>query len=328
MKEFILLYEAVTGKAEDEDINTVVESMVQLSGRERDQFPAYLLTLARSLAARQILLPAPIPEADRYYGWLLRELLPLLPGCDFKDDETKRELFICTPLGMAAVINQSDETYAVIPWPEEAKAEDVKPRILGSFDPTAEEIRQWAYDPDLLMYAQDEEAILSHRNNIPLFLELASDPNCPKRKLIIAIADDYVANARGGPYDRELMTETILVAAASTQEDLKQWSRDLQFLLDYLNSHGPVDMETASTLARLIIAGRFRPAIEIREETLGQWWQFSAWDLYLTQKVIDFLYICRDSGALIWSHNLLTKEKLNPYALPEQRDQYLSIRLG
>lgn len=325
-EEFARLYETVTGSTADDALNTAVESMIQLSGRGPDRFPAYLSILADSLARRQILAPAPIQKEDRGYAWLLRELLPLLPGCDFNDDEPKRELFICEPLERAAVVDRGKETYAVVPWPD-ATADDAKERIIGSFDPTEEEIRRWAYDPDLLMYVQDEEAILSRRANIPLFIELASDPKCPKRGLIIAIADDYVSNARGGSYDRELLEETIRLAGAETREDINSWSRDLQFLLAYLNGHGPIEIDTARTVCRLIMEGRFRPAVEIREETLGRWWQFSTWNPH-TNGATDFLYICRDSGALIWSREPVTESDIEPYASPRQRDQHLGNRLA
>ena len=55
LNEFIKLYEAVTNQDADVRVRTAVASMVQLSGCEPDQFPDYLLTIARSLANRQTL---------------------------------------------------------------------------------------------------------------------------------------------------------------------------------------------------------------------------------------------------------------------------------
>lgn len=60
------------------------------------------------------------------------------------------------------------------------------------YNPTLPEIRHWAY-ADQLFPEQDWDLFLAHSDNLMLFLELASDDQCPTRNFFKYIICLYVA---------------------------------------------------------------------------------------------------------------------------------------
>jgi hypothetical protein len=317
------LYRVINNKSPDSVFYDAVDSVVQLSGRAPEQFPKYIATIVSAMANKITLKPEAVPVTDRSYSWLLRELIPIYPECEFVD-EVERELFVCRSLGLAAVITRGDENYSVVSWPEHSPLTS-ETRVIGTFDPSEEQIREWAYKPELRLTAQDEGEALSHQDDMPLLIELACDPECPKRDYLISLADGYIANAQRGTYDRELLEKSSRLAAACEQPDLQAWSRELYYILEYLEDTGPVTVGVADNLSRLIMSGRYRPGVHMERTDTGPWWQFAAYHP-ISKQVVDYLYICRKSGSLLWSNDPLSQETLAPFIEPERRDQYLSVR--
>lgn len=60
------------------------------------------------------------------------------------------------------------------------------------YNPTLSEIRHWAY-ADQLFPEQDWDLFLAHSDNLMLFLELASDDQCPTRNFFKYIIYLYFA---------------------------------------------------------------------------------------------------------------------------------------
>jgi hypothetical protein len=322
--DFSALYTAISGQPADDAIVQIIKAACQLAGSEQD-FPRYLRTIARDLLARHTREPTEIPEHERGFSWLLRELSRALPGSELRN-EVEGDIFVVPSLQLAAVITRGGaETYAIVPWPEQAASSAEEPIILGTFDPTFEQVREWAYSPNMRLTAQDEVVALSQPHLLPLLIELAADPACPKRAYILAIADRYLTGA-GAAYDRDLLEQARIQAARTTAPELQDWARDLAYLAEYLDGQGPVTLAAARELARITMLGRNHPGIALREESVADWWRFTSY-FQDDNTLISSLYINQASGALVWSRDALTAADLSPHAQPAKRDDPLALRL-
>jgi hypothetical protein len=67
--------------------------------------------------------------------------------------------------------------------------------MRSPYNPTAEDLRLWAYEADSLEPEQDWDLILSWTPYDDLFLEFASDPNCPKTDYFLALLYLIVGDA-------------------------------------------------------------------------------------------------------------------------------------
>jgi len=319
------LFTTLTGAPPGARTRAAFADLCVLAGREDEAFPPYLRAMVQALRARQPHRPRLVPERDRGYSWLLRELQPALPDSEFIA-AGHREYLVLHRIALAGVVDVRDpETYAVVPWPEPSEPSEASvptARVLGTFDPTDEQIRHWAYAPDLRLTDQDEHAALSQPRLLPLLITLAADPRCPKRDYLIAIVDEYVSAAQRGRYDRRLLEQVRAQAAAAGPADLRAWAIDLAYLLDYLDGQGPVCLAAAREIARLTMSGRYRPGIALHEGQVGDWWAFTAaftadgWE-------IDHLYINPATGALRWSGKRQSADELAAYTHPVSRDDAL-----
>lgn len=322
--DFSLLYTAATGKPADASVEQRIRAMVDMSARDEGDFPAYLGSMARALATGAVHGPVEVPQRDRGYSWVLREFEPALPGAELRNDPYV-DRFIVPNLGHAAVITRGPEpeTWSVIPWPPPSPPQ-VGPTILDTFDPTPEQIRLWAYSPNTDFAAQDEDLAVSQALHVPLLIELASDPGCPKRAYILAIVDCMLVNARRTGYNRKLLREARNLVAQSSLPDLRSWAHDLDELLEYLDGGGTVPHATAQFIAAIAMVGRCQPYVRLSEIEIGDWWEFTA--NVAGPREIGRLYINRNSGALLWSRDPVTPAELAPFANPSRRDGPLALR--
>jgi hypothetical protein len=67
--------------------------------------------------------------------------------------------------------------------------------MMLSYDPTAEEISRWPYDPSADEPAQDWDLILSHCPYESLYMEFASSNDCPKQEYVLAVLYLIVGDA-------------------------------------------------------------------------------------------------------------------------------------
>ena len=63
--------------------------------------------------------------------------------------------------------------------------------ILGDADPSPETVRRWGYNENVYLIEQDEDLILGDARYVPVLLELAADPACPKRGYALDIVRAY-----------------------------------------------------------------------------------------------------------------------------------------
>jgi hypothetical protein len=72
--------------------------------------------------------------------------------------------------------------------------------MRSPYNPTAEDLRLWAYDAESLEPEQDWDLVLSWTPYDDLFLEFASDPGCPKANYFLALLYLIVGDAVRSKY--------------------------------------------------------------------------------------------------------------------------------
>jgi hypothetical protein len=325
LDDWIALYRAVYAAEPSEETRRRLGEVAGLAGNDPSDLPAYLGAIARNLAARRALDPTPVPSEQRAFGWLLRELVDAFPGAQLVENG-RRDIFIPPGLGLAAAVTRGeDELYEVIPWSEKSTSAPVLPKVMGTFNPTPEQVREWAYRPDLRLASEDEHLALAHAVYLPVLLAYAADPECPKRRQLLAIADGLVASARSGPFDRELIDRARAQASSAGSEELSRWAQDLADLRDYIDGQGPASLDAAVRLGEIALRGRHRAAVTIAHADRGAWWELTA--LHPSGAPIDRLYVAKDSGALVWSRDPLSPAELAPHTRPKRRDEPLGARV-
>jgi hypothetical protein len=102
------------------------------------------------------------------------------------------------------------------------------------YNPTAEALRLWAYDADAEVPAQDWELILSTVPYDDLFLEFASDEDCPKADYFLALLYLIVGDAVRSTYRTKKEEEVESLLLKAEKKFPKRWiylwvqrSRDL-----------------------------------------------------------------------------------------------------
>ena len=68
-------------------------------------------------------------------------------------------------------------------------------RITNNYNPTPSDIREWGYDEDLYFMEQDEDLLLYELGYVPVLLELAQDPACPKQDYALWILGQFAREA-------------------------------------------------------------------------------------------------------------------------------------
>lgn len=322
--ELSAFFTILENRPPDEETLRVFREVCSTSSDTENDLPGYILDIVHSLRTQRIHDPKEIKSGEHGFSWLLRELQPAFPHTQFIDTQAQRECFVIHRLGLAAIINLAErETYAIVPWPEPPPpTPDDEPIILDTFDPTEEQVRLWAYALNMRLTRQDEFAALEQAHLMPLLVELAADTNCPKRTYLLAVADEYVAGASRGPYDRRLLTQLRTQVEDAQDPALSNWACDLIFLEQYINSQGPVTQDVARKLANIIMLGRHRPHLSLQEGDNGQWWRFTAF-LEHDNWTFDHLYIFPASGAMRYSKTILTPEALENHKYPIRRDNAL-----
>jgi hypothetical protein len=63
--------------------------------------------------------------------------------------------------------------------------------ILNDAEPSLDTVRRWAFDERLWLMEQDEDMILADVKYVPLLLELAADPDCPKARYCLSIVEQH-----------------------------------------------------------------------------------------------------------------------------------------
>jgi hypothetical protein len=327
LKSFCDLYQEITGFPPDNRTINSFQYLFDLAGQIDRDLPSYLCNIIKTLAEKKPLQLTNVPEDERGFSWLLDDLSQILPESEFCA-EPQKNVLILRNLGLTvSVTRNGGERYTIEPWSEKPDSSNnpEEPIVLNEFDPTSEQIREWAYSLNIQLTQQDEVLAFCQPVFFPLLIELVDDTNCPKRDYILSAVHSYVASARGGVYDRKLLKELQAQAAQAKTLDLRAWGKDLEYVLNYIDGEGPVSLEDARRFSEIAMLSR-NPDLYLREEGVGSWWRFVT-----RSKSFNFesasLYICQFSGAVLHSKKVLEIEDLSPHENPEKRDDPLSLKL-
>jgi hypothetical protein len=299
------LHRAIAG--DDPGFAPALAAARDASGVPDDEVPAYLPRAIATLAERTS-PPEPIAgPSERGFAWLLADFAPLLPSAQLIDDGARDGLAV-PALGRALVIHRGDdERWEVIAWPPAPAAG--RRRVLGTFDPSPEQVRAWAHDPDLAFTDQDEALAVTHPAHLEALVGFAADPGCPKRAYILSILDAIVALPR--PDGLALMARARVLARATGDPALAAWAGDLDRVLAYAGGRGPVSHHDARAIAGILLVGRRRPALVLDESTADGWWQFRA--RFPDGRALDAIYVHAASGNVVWARDALALSELAPH---------------
>lgn len=259
--------------------------------------PSYFFDALRHLTARRATPWVALPPHELGEGWALAKLVSALPTA-WDDQTADRDILGVPALGHAIVVERAGdvERYAVAPLHASGRVLDPPPRtgpsILGTLVPTDDQLRRWAYDPDLYLHTQDEEDALDAAP-APLLIQLARDPACPKRGRARAalLGQGLRAILRDGATALPRIADVAQQLRASGDPQLHGDAAAITTLHDYLVGAGPVDLDTARTIARLVLAG-VHDADVTADERAG-WWA-------LATPGRERLYIHAATGALAY----------------------------
>lgn len=303
------LHRAIVG--EDPEFAHALAAARERSGVPDEEFPEYLPRAIATLAERTS-RPEVIDHSDRGAAWLLNDFANLFPSAQMIDEEMSSGLAI-PALGRVLMIHRGDEErWEVATWPPLSPSQ---PRILGTFSPTPDQVREWAYDPSVSFAFQDEDLAITDPIHVDQLISLAADPACPKREAILSILGAIIADycPGGGP----LMAHTRDLARATADKRLVAWAEDLDHMLAYANGHGPVEQDEARAIARIMLLGVRWPDATLNESSINGWWQFRA--RFSHGDSVDAIYVHAHTGNLFWARRVLTLSELKPYEVATNR---------
>ncbi len=104
------------------------------------------------------------------------------------------------------------------------------------FNPTADELVEWAYDPDAVEPVQEWAVTITDLDRADLFLRLAADPACPNRifflKCLYLLTGDAV-RFEGGEAARRILSPHLERARQLEDPRLARWAqRSLELIAD------------------------------------------------------------------------------------------------
>ena len=105
-------------------------------------------------------------------------------------------------------------------------------------NPTIDDVRQWAFDADASEPIQDWDLVLTwqtEESHMRLFIELASDSNCPKWRYFLDVLYFVIGyGVRKGhmPDKHARYTKLIGLARGCKDQYVKRWRHRAQLLID------------------------------------------------------------------------------------------------
>jgi hypothetical protein len=105
------------------------------------------------------------------------------------------------------------------------------------WNPTAEEIVQWAYEPDSLAPVQDWNLAVTHDSScVPLLVQLAADDTCPKRRFFLDCIYLFIGDAvrsSGLSHDLEQVRKLLDGAAQHHSPCITLWVARSRKLIEH-----------------------------------------------------------------------------------------------
>lgn len=146
--------------------------------------------------------------------------------------------------------------------------------VLNDWNPSEETLRRWAFDENLFLSDQDEDLVLGHEDFLPVLIELASDPACPKASYILSCLDFYLVFLvlRGTEAHLSIVRAGARLAAIRMTPELVEWASLQERRLKYREGVGPISKERALLMGQELLNGICRAAsISIVDETASNW---------------------------------------------------------
>lgn len=146
--------------------------------------------------------------------------------------------------------------------------------ILDDWNPTEATLRRWAFDESLLLSDQDEDLVLHRAEYLPLLVELAGDPTCPKAQYILSSLDFYLMFLvlRGSESHLVTVAEGAELALRSSNANVREWGKLQERRLQYRKGIGVVTKEQALLLGQELLNGICRQSdISLVGESLNTW---------------------------------------------------------
>jgi hypothetical protein len=135
----------------------------------------------------------------------------------------------------------------------------VAERYLDEVNPSPEQLREWGYDDDLYLTSQDEDLLLHNVAYLPILLELASDPACPKQYYATSIVYYYsqlcVLHKRHA--EAEAISGIIDTAPQDVDPLVREWCDDFRWIVDRLQRPRALAADEAERLAWGLLVGRY-----------------------------------------------------------------------
>lgn len=108
---------------------------------------------------------------------------------------------------------------------------------MNVYEPTAEDIRTWAFSTDKKWPASDWDFyVLRNPGNDALVVELANDAHCPKQRFFLHalyyVVGEAFHNRPEVPAERiDRIGRLLALVGAESTPELQQWKHDVQRLL-------------------------------------------------------------------------------------------------
>jgi hypothetical protein len=309
---------ASTGQPAAAELRARVFAALETSGIPDESYlPTYFVAGMKQLAARQPIDWTDVPDGEIGLSWILRDLVPLLPGAVFREQPGRDEVVVpVLGLALAVETSRTKDRWAVIDTNVAAATQDAATddiRSFGTFGPTAEQLEQWARDPNLRITLEDEGIAVANERHFELLARLAADPTTVKVPAILIALSELVpsilwSGGAAGLRRIDLVLAQMPGDMSTAPSEARAWVASTQALRDYARGKGPVSLVCARELAQLLLKGRHRPFSDILEANVAPWWQFAS--TYLGASPREHLYVHPDTGALRWSSIALTADQL------------------
>ena len=318
---------ASTGQPAAAGLRTQVFEALEPSGIPDESYlPTYFVAGIQQLAARQPRDWTEVPDGEIGLSWILRDLVPLIPGAVFREQPGRDEVVVpALGLALAVETSRTQDRWAVLETNVAAAAHEAGPaglRSFGTLGPTAAQLEQWAHDPDLRISLEDESIAITDDRYLEPLAKLAADPTTVKRPAILAALDDLVTLGlwREGAAGLRRIDRVLAQLPGDPRDvpaDTRAWAARVQALRASALGSGPVSLGRARELAHQLLKGLRRPAVDLVETTVAPWWQFASTVLGAPPR--EYLYVHPDTGALRWSSVARTAEQLAEQGSLEQR---------
>lgn len=170
-------------------------------------------------------------------------------------------------------------------------------RITNNYNPTPGDIREWGYDEDLYFMEQDEDLLLYELGYVPVLLELAQDPACPKQDYALCILGQFAREAALYHHAEPLQGLEKIVTPLKTREPaVRDWQNYVNRLLAYQDPPFAVNEQKAWMMAQDLLIGIGRVGqVEMAMGQPSDTWRFS-----LITSIHEQLSITKQTGVFTY----------------------------